>query len=248
MLKVDLHTHTRYSPDSTMSPARLVERARAAGLDRIAVTDHNVMDGSFEAWSIDPSLVILSEEIDCAGGIDLIGLFLSEPIRSGLSVEETAERIRDQGGIVYAPHPFAYVRRPGRRAHAAMAVADVVEVFNGRAFFPAWNRRAFEAARQCGLPTAAGTDGHFPHEIGRVYTEMPAFTNAAEFRVALPDARAVGLETRSPFIHVRSLSTEIARRAWWSTPFATRPRYQPPACTADSDQLAFLPAQVAPTA
>lgn len=226
-MKVDLHTHTRYSPDSTMTPAELVERARAAGLDRLAVTDHNLMDGSFEAHAIDPELVILAEEVDCAGGIDIIGLFLKEPIPSGLSVEETSERIRDQGGVVYTPHPYAYLRRPSRRALRAIAVADVVEVFNGRAFWPAWNRRALEAAQVRGLPGAAATDGHFPHEIGRVYTEMPAFSSAAEFKAALPHARAVGPETRSAFIHVRSLSTEIVRRAWWASPFGTRPRFRP---------------------
>jgi len=217
-----------------MTPAELVERARAAGLDRLAVTDHNLMDGSFEAHALDPDLVILSEEVDCAGGVDIIGLFLKEPIPAGLSVEETAARIRDQGGIVYAPHPFADLRQPSRRAMEALAVADVVEVFNGRAFWPAWNRRALEAARVRGLPMAAGTDGHFPHEIGRVYTEMPAFSNAEEFRAALPHARPVGLETRSAFIHVRSLSTEIVRRAWWATPFGTRPRYVPSSRSAPS--------------
>lgn len=247
-MKVDLHTHTRYSPDSTMRPAELVARARAAGLERLAVTDHNMMDGSLEAHAIDPDLVILSEEIDCAGGIDVIGLFLKEPIPSGLSIEETADRIRDQGGVVYVPHPYAYLRRPAKRAARAIAVADVVEVFNGRAFWPAWNRRALEAAERRGLPTAAGTDGHFPHEIGRVYTEMPAFATAAEFLAALPHARAVGLETRTAFIHVRSLSTEIARRAWWATPFGARPRYRPSARAVHPDGRPLRTPQVARTA
>jgi hypothetical protein len=209
-----------------MSPAELVERARAAGLDRVAVTDHNRMDGAFEAWSIDPALVILAEEIDCADGTDVIGLFLKEPIPPGLSVEETAERIRDQGGIVYAPHPYAYLRSPQRRARAVLAVADVVEVFNARAFWPLWNRSALDAARARDLPMAASTDGHFRHEIGGAYTEMPVFSTPEQFRVALRAARPVAGPTRNPFIHVRSLATEFARRAWWSLPFGRQPRYR----------------------
>lgn len=223
-LKVDLHSHTYYSPDSTMTPAEIVARARRVGLDRLAVTDHNRMDGAFEAGSIDPELIILAEEIDCDDGTDLIGLFLEEPIPAGLSVEETARRIRAQGGVVYVPHPYAYLRSPRRRAEAAIAVADVVEVFNARAFWPAWNRAARAAAAARGLGMAASTDGHFAHEIGTTYTELPAFATAAEFRTALAHARPSPGRTRSPFIHVRSIATEAARRTWWALQLGRKPQ------------------------
>jgi predicted metal-dependent phosphoesterase TrpH len=225
-LKVDLHTHTHYSPDSTMSPAELVARARAAGLDRLAVTDHNRMDGSFEAASIDPELVILAEEIDCDDGTDLIGLFLTEPVPKGLSIRETADRIRDQGGVVYLPHPYAYLRWPSRRAAAALEVTDVVEVFNARAFWPAWNRAARAAAAARGLAMAASSDGHFPHEIGAAYTELPAFADATGFRVAVAQARPNPARTQSPFIHIRSIATEAVRRTSWA--FGAEPHYHGP--------------------
>lgn len=211
-LRVDLHSHTKYSRDSTLRPSELIERARAAGLDRIAVTDHNRMDGAWAAHALDPALIILGEEVDCAEGEDLIGLFIHEPIPAGLPVEEVAERIRDQGGIVYAPHPYAYVRRPGARAARVLAVADVVEAFNGRAFLPMWNRRALRAALAAGLPTGAGSDGHFAHEIGGVWTELPAFANAEEFRAALPQARPCHTRMSSPFIHVASIGVELSRK------------------------------------
>ncbi|MGH7504452.1 MAG: PHP-associated domain-containing protein [Longimicrobiales bacterium] len=225
MIRIDLHAHTRYSPDSTMTPAELVERARGVGLDRIAVTDHNGMDGAFEAWSLDPQLVIRGEEVDCADGTDIIGLFMTEPIPRGLPVEEVAARIRDQGGVVYAPHPFAYVRRQMKRALQALQVADVVEVFNARAFVGAWNRRAARAAHALGLPAAASTDAHFAHEIGNAYTELPAFSSGPQLRESLRSARAVGVRTVHPFIHARSLTTEALRRAWWSSPLGERPAY-----------------------
>jgi predicted metal-dependent phosphoesterase TrpH len=212
-LKVDFHAHTKYSRDSTLRPSELIERARAAGLDRIAVTDHNRMDGAWAAHALDPSLIILGEEVDCAEGEDLIGLFIHEPIPAGLPVEEVAARIRDQGGIVYAPHPFAYVRRPAARAARVLAVADVVEAFNGRAFLPVWNRRALRAAVAAGLPAGAGSDGHFAHEIGGVWTELPDFSTAAELRTALPHARPCHARMSSPFIHVASISVELSRKA-----------------------------------
>src|SRR5689334_6323857 len=109
VLRVDLHSHTWYSGDSLTSPETLVRRARAAGLDRIAVTDHGAIEGAFAARGFDPELVIVGEEIRCGCGTDVIGLFLQELIPVGLSLRETASRIREQGGVVYAPHPFAYL-------------------------------------------------------------------------------------------------------------------------------------------
>lgn len=213
VLRVDLHAHTKYSRDSTLRPSELIERARAAGLDRIAVTDHNRMDGAWAAHALDPALIILGEEVDCAEGEDLIGLFIHEPIPAGLPVEEVADRIRDQGGIVYAPHPFAYLRNVAARAARVLAVADVVEAFNGRAFLPMWNRRALRAAEAASLPTGAGSDGHFAHEIGGVWTELPDFSTAAELKAALPHAQPCHARMSSPFIHVASITVELTKKA-----------------------------------
>jgi len=210
-VKVDLHAHTRYSRDSTLMPREFVARARGAGLDRIAVTDHNTIDGAQEASAIDPSLIIVGEEIDTRERTHLIGLFLHQAIPRGLRVREVAGRIREQGGVVYAPHPFAYPWAAERHALEAMSVADVVEVFNARAFLPIWNRRAFSAARSMGLPVAAGSDSHFAHEIGAAWTELPAFGSADEFRRSVASAAPVGLRTQTPFIHCVSLAVQMGK-------------------------------------
>jgi 3',5'-nucleoside bisphosphate phosphatase len=47
-VRIDLHTHSRVS-DGTDSPAELVRAARAAGLDVVALTDHDTADGWPEA-------------------------------------------------------------------------------------------------------------------------------------------------------------------------------------------------------
>jgi predicted metal-dependent phosphoesterase TrpH len=211
-IRVDLHVHSSRSRDSTLAPAELVERARAAGLDRVAITDHNRLDGAFEASDLDPALVIIGEEIDCAGGADLIGLYLREPIPPGLSVEETADRIRDQGGLVYAPHPFAYLKDARARARRVLAVADIVEVHNARAFLRPWNRRARQAARAAGLPCAAGTDAHFGHEIGGAFTELPPFDDAAGLRAVLAHAHPVSVRMPVPLVHVASITVQLGKR------------------------------------
>lgn len=213
-LRVDLHSHTSYSLDAITSPEELVERARDATLDRIAVTDHGEIAGAVRAQELDPERVIVGQEIRCLCRTELIGLFLHERIPMHRPLEEVVERIRDQDGVVYAPHPFAYPWRPVWKARRAIAVADIVEAFNARAFVPAWNQAARRAAGRGGLPAGAGSDAHFPAEIGRAYTEMPAFRDVSGFRRALSGARPVGVSTTGPALHVASSVMKVARVSW----------------------------------
>lgn len=210
-VRVDLHAHTWFSPDSVTSPAVLVERALEAGLDRIAVTDHGEIDGALEARSLAPELVIVGEEIRCACRTELIGLFLEERVPQGLSLGETVERIRDQDGVVYAPHPFAYLTRTWSRARRTFAVADVVEAYNSRAFWTPWNRRALRTAEENDIPVGAGSDAHFPEEIGQAYAEMPRFRGVSEFRRAIPEGRPVGVGLSHPGVHVVSAGLKAVR-------------------------------------
>ena len=47
-MRADLHLHTRCS-DGAQTPAEMVRRARAAGMDMIAITDHDAVAGVNEA-------------------------------------------------------------------------------------------------------------------------------------------------------------------------------------------------------
>lgn len=50
----DLHTHTTAS-DGALSPSELLERARLAGINVLAITDHDTLDGMAEAMAaLDP--------------------------------------------------------------------------------------------------------------------------------------------------------------------------------------------------
>lgn len=210
LLRVDLHTHTRRSPDAGMDPAELLERADRAGLDRIAVTDHGEIDGALEAHELDPDRAIVGEEVRCACRTEVIGLFLRRRIPSGLPLEEAVERIRDQGGVVCAPHPYAYAWRPGRRAARVVGLADAVEVANARAFLPPWNLLASRIARRRGLPVLGGSDAHFPREVGRAYTLLPPFEDAGGLRRSLRFARPVLVRRTGPLLHLASAALRAA--------------------------------------
>lgn len=211
-IRIDLHTHTSVSTDGWLSPVAMVEAAATAGIDKIAITDHREIKGALDAFERYPERVIVGEEIHCRSGTHLIGLYISDFIPSDRSVDETVERIRDQGGVVYAPHPYAYAWGVRRRSSEALNAAEVVEVFNSRAFLPNWNRRATEETKRRDLPAAASTDAHFPWEFGRAYTELPSFSDVAGFREALKAARPVGDRIGSPWLHVGSRLVAEVRR------------------------------------
>lgn len=212
-IRADLHTHTRHSLDAFPAPVELVRRAAEVGLDRIAVTDHGSIEGALEAKRRDPERVIVGQEVRCACRTEVIGLFLSRHVPDGLSLEETVERIREQGGVVYVPHPFAYLRLPRERARRALALADVVEVVNARAFLPTWNRQAGRAADRLELPAGAGSDAHRLRELGRAHLRLPDFRGPEEFLASVRHAEPELLRTTGPEGHLLSVGWKAARMA-----------------------------------
>ncbi|MBK5096899.1 MAG: PHP domain-containing protein [Gemmatimonadetes bacterium] len=211
-LRIDLHSHTCYSPDARTTPAQLIERAAEIGIDRVAVTDHGEIEGALRAQALDPERIIVGEEVRCRCRTELIGLFLTDRIPEGLPIESVVERIRDQGGLVYAPHPWAYLVRPGLHARRAIQSADIVEVFNSRAFWGRWNRLAAQSAAEFDRVAASSSDAHFPHEIGRAWTAVPAFGGPEELLQALRGAEIVARRSASPVVHIASVSWRAARR------------------------------------
>lgn len=174
---VDLHNHTDRSYDAT-NRLEDYERAHEAGLFHVlAITDHNRIDGS--AWVRDRASfpVIVGIELDTAEG-ELIGLFVEDRIPHGLPARTTAERIRQQGGLVYLPHPFYPLLRHPLRASvrdglADLGLVDIVEGRNGGPFTgrPDAAARRWAAAR--GLALGAGSDAHDPVDIGRCVVAVP---------------------------------------------------------------------------
>lgn len=179
---VDLHMHTRHSKDCLSDPADVVATARRVGLERIAITDHDEIEGAFEAHRSAPNLVIVGEEVRTAEGLDLIGLFLKEHIPPGGSFREVAEAIRSQGGITYLPHPFDRWRGSDE-AYLASVIdcVDVVEVFNARVHEPERNERARSWAEEHGLPVGAGSDAHTLREIGKGRVKLTPFDGPEGF-------------------------------------------------------------------
>ena len=206
--------HTRFSYDSEVAPDRLVARCEKTGLNCIAVTDHNTIEGALEVQRLASFMVIIGEEVGSTAG-EITGLFLNEPVPRGLSPVETVERIKDQGGLVSIPHPFDRFRREVIHRGAldeVLPYVDIVEAFNSRNSLNADNRMAQELAERHGLLVSAVSDAHTTLELGRTYVEMPEFDGTPEgFKAALAQGTMVARQT-SPLIHVVTALTKLKKR------------------------------------
>jgi predicted metal-dependent phosphoesterase TrpH len=213
-LRADLHCHTYYSPDALTSPGKLVAACLERGVNCLAVTDHNTIAGALLLERMCPFQVIVGEEVRTREG-EVIGLFLREEVPPGLSLTETVERIKAQGGLVLVPHPFDRFRHgigeEGLRR--VLPAVDLIEVFNARALLAADNQRARQFAAEHGLPGVAVSDAHSPAEVGRAYTELPPFDSPQSFLEALAQAR---LQERpsSPLVHLASRWATVRRRVF----------------------------------
>lgn len=183
MSRIDLHVHTEYSSDGLLRIERLVQLCPKRGLDRVAVTDHNTIEGALRLAEAAPFPVIIGEEIRTADG-EIIGLFLEKEIPRDLPIERTIELIREQNGVVYLPHPCDRMRRSKIRQDKLrdiVPLCDAIEVFNARNVFGPDNAEAEKLAEEFGLPQGVGSDAHTWMELGNCYVEMDDFDGPTDF-------------------------------------------------------------------
>jgi predicted metal-dependent phosphoesterase TrpH/glycosyltransferase involved in cell wall biosynthesis len=195
-ITVDLHLHTDWSHDCSIPTEDLLEHAEAIGLGGIAVTDHNVFGGALEAVELARSrelVVIPGEEVKTDGQGEVIGLFLEDEIPRGMSFADTVAAIREQGGLVYLPHPFDRMHAIPDPAtlHRHLAEIDVFEVYNARLLRDSFNDEALRFARKYRLLQGAGSDAHVLQGVGTGAVHMRRFDGPEEFLLSLRTAEIV---------------------------------------------------------
>ena len=172
-MRLDLHNHTRYSPDSRVDPAALVGVARKRRLSGIAVTDHNSVGGiaAAETTAGRDFLVIPAIEVSTDSG-HVLGYGVREVIPRNQSVADTAGRIVALGGVPVAAHPFRFWSGLGPTA-VREASFPAYETCNGRTLRRA-NVRAHDLARERNLGETGGSDSHFLDEVAKAVTVVDA--------------------------------------------------------------------------
>jgi predicted metal-dependent phosphoesterase TrpH len=190
-VRVDLHLHSNYSPDGQSSLEELIQRCAECGLDRIALTDHNTIDGARELVKLAPELTIVGEEAKTREG-EVIGLFITSRLPPFLPPEEVMDLVHGMGGLTYIPHPFDR-RRANFRAERLVELADridIIETYNAWCE-PAANQAAARFAADLGKVNATGSDSHAASELGRSWMEIEDYDSAQDFLEKLRHARHV---------------------------------------------------------
>lgn len=182
-MRIDLHCHSTAS-DGTRPPAEVMRRARAAGLDVVALTDHDTQAGQQEARrSLPPGLTLVpGMELSCrldGHSVHLLA-YRSDPAHPGLAAQcgaITASRLergeamvaRLRGlGVNISWERVREIAGGGviGRPHVARAMVEAGAVASvPQAFTPEWigadgrayvRKYALEPARAIELVRAAG--------------------------------------------------------------------------------------------
>lgn len=183
-LRADIHTHTKYSgftkysiaqfPDSISEPNMVVKVAKSRGINVLCITDHNCIKGAIKAKeSAIPGIdIVIGEEILTSEG-EIIGLFLQERIEPNLGAEDTIDLIREQDGIVIAPHPFS-PHCPCLGSKVKYLDIDGIEVFNAIHRDPYSNKLASRKDIILDKAIIGSSDAHTIEMVGNGYTTFNA--------------------------------------------------------------------------
>jgi hypothetical protein len=191
-VRLDLHAHSRYSPDSRLDPIEIVKTSRHRGLDGIAITDHNAVEGAAKAWAYGRDVgftVVRGTEVSTSEG-HVLAYGIRDPIPRDLTPRETVERVLALGGVPVAAHPYRFWSGLGEE-ETALAGFAAYEVRNARTLRRG-NEKASALAASKGLAGIGGSDAHFLEEIGRAFTVVEDASTEAEVLEAVRKGRVRG--------------------------------------------------------
>ena len=186
---IDLHNHTsKYSDDSLLSPEHLIEVAKKAGLDGIAVTEHDFFWDHDELVDIGKRmdfLVIPGVEINTDEG-HLLVFGLDHYVFGMHKTLFLKDLVDKSGGAMLAAHPYRRRFRPEFKdaeeyermlqkasTNSMLAIVEGVEVNNGRGSEQE-NAFATELCRRLNLKGVATSDSHQTHDIAKKWYAVRA--------------------------------------------------------------------------
>lgn len=174
MKRFDLHTHTGCDLHA-FNPAKLYLKIAQRTLDGIAVTDHNTIERAVRIHKMNKNRefeVIVGCELK-TDRAELLCYYLNDEIRAR-EFYSAIDELRQQDAVISVAHPFTVFRNPLKfEIGKVKRYVDAIEGLNGRSLFPWLNRKAQTAAKKHNIAMTAGSDAHYPFEIGKCFTIIP---------------------------------------------------------------------------
>ena len=193
--RADLQLHSDLG-DGLAPPEAILDAAERAGLNVIALTDHDDIRGAFvirdhAARRSSPVAVIPGVEVTTRSG-HLLALWIEDEVPMFAPLAETIALIHARGGMAIVPHPLSYLtfsigEGALRSLHAAQAECriDGIELVN-----PSYagrvrkTRAAWLNERLLGAAATGSSDAHHAELVGTAWTDFPGST-AADLRSAI---------------------------------------------------------------
>jgi predicted metal-dependent phosphoesterase TrpH len=201
-MKLEFHIHTKYSKDSLLkleTIRKIMERNDIIPV----ITDHDEIKGALKYRELYRNCIV-GQEITSSEG-EIIGIFLKEKIRKGLSPEATVNEIRKQGGIVCVPHPFDGIRTKAlKHFNLEIIKPDIIETFNRRSLNGSGDAKAQEYAISNNLLQIAGSDAHAGIELARTYNILPDFniSSPKDFLKSMKKVEHITSKRTSFWVHL----------------------------------------------
>ncbi len=194
--RADVHMHSTYSDGCGSIEEILDHVQKNTALDVIAITDHDVIEGSLRArdlWQQGNYRFdfITGEEVSTSEG-HLLGLFIEKRVQPGLSMERSIDLIHEQGGLAVIAHPLHRLFRHSCQRHVMDRIYasqdvwfDGIETWNASFCGVYANQVAMSVNRSIyGLPELGNSDAHSINSIGSGMTWFEG-TSASDLRLTI---------------------------------------------------------------
>ena len=209
-MKLDAHVHTHFSGMTSIWPLSLIMResyntpervyrlAKARGMDLVAITDHDTIDGALTL--ADRPDVLVGCEVSASfpgagvdahlGVLDITAGQFAQIDRLRHDVAQLLPFLRESGIYTVVNHVASQVNGRLTPTHIASLLpwVDAFEVINGSRL-PSQNKTAAALAIGNGLGHVGGSDSHTGRGIGRTYTVVDDVTTREEFVAGLRAGR-----------------------------------------------------------
>jgi len=170
-LLIDLHVHSEFSYDCYTPIEKIIKISKKLRLNGIAITDHNTIVGGVKAKKFEKQdfKIIIGSEITLENGLEILGLFLNEDIKSK-TFFEVYDEIKRQDGIIILPHPFRRAKyNISKISEEEFLKIKIIEGINAGNYYEE-NEKAKKLAKEKKLILTAGSDAHHYSSIGKAYT------------------------------------------------------------------------------